>query len=317
MKRDDTPMWTDPEEPAYVRELLEAGRAESIHYDVSAGLAKHVAAVGAGAALPEWAQGSATVGSGAATSAWVGWVVVPVVAATLATGVWLATSRDAAERPAAQSSTQSVQPVAVRAAAPVTAIEPARVEVTPAAPQVVERSTSKAQAIVRKPVREIPTLAAKVDAPKATPKSVSSSASAPKLAARSVVVHETEPRSSAALAPAPSAAEPPARASATAAEPEPQAQSESRLEREMQMLAVAQRVLASDPERALRLAQQGEREFPRTMFSAERQQLALLAMVKLGRLDEARRVGQGFLSKYPNAPWSARLRRALATGRVE
>ena len=60
----------------------------------------------------------------------------------------------------------------------------------------------------------------------------------------------------------------------------------------MQMLAVAQRVLGSDPERALRLAEQGEREFPRTMFSAERKQLALLAMVKLGRVEEARRIGQ-------------------------
>jgi hypothetical protein len=40
-------------------------------------------------------------------------------------------------------------------------------------------------------------------------------------------------------------------------------------------------------------------------------------MVKLGRIDDARRIGQPFLAKYPNAPWSARLRRALATGRVE
>lgn len=92
---------------------------------------------------------------------------------------------------------------------------------------------------------------------------------------------------------------------------------ESRLEREMQMLAVTQRVLATDPGRALRLAEQGEREFAGSMFSAERRQLGLLALVKLGRLDEARREGRPFLARYPRAPWSERLRRALATGVVD
>ena len=85
----------------------------------------------------------------------------------------------------------------------------------------------------------------------------------------------------------------------------------------MQMLAVTQRVLASDPARALRLSEQGEREFRGSMFSAERRQLGLLALVKLGRVDEARRAGQPFLARYPKAPWSERLRRALATGVVE
>jgi hypothetical protein len=92
---------------------------------------------------------------------------------------------------------------------------------------------------------------------------------------------------------------------------------ESRLEREMQMLAVTQRVLSSDPARALRLSEQGEREFSGSMFSAERRQLGLLALVKLGRLDEARRAGRPFLAHYPKAPWSERLRRALVTGVVD
>jgi hypothetical protein len=91
---------------------------------------------------------------------------------------------------------------------------------------------------------------------------------------------------------------------------------DARLEREMQMLAVAQRVLTTDPARALRLAHQGDHEFPGSMFSAERKQVGLLALVQLGRLDEARRLGKPFLAAYPNAPWSERLRRALATGRI-
>lgn len=104
-------------------------------------------------------------------------------------------------------------------------------------------------------------------------------------------------------------------------EPEPQAPrdtgiSDARLEREMQMLAVAQRVLTSDPERSLRLTRQGEQEFRGSMFSAERTQVSLLALVQLGRVDEARRLGAPFLRAYPNAPWSARLRQALASGRL-
>jgi hypothetical protein len=91
---------------------------------------------------------------------------------------------------------------------------------------------------------------------------------------------------------------------------------DSRLEREMQMLAVAQRVLLDDPSRSLRLARQGDREFAHSMFAAERKQVALLALVQLGRVDEARRLGRPFLEAYPNAPWSARLRQALATGRI-
>jgi hypothetical protein len=91
---------------------------------------------------------------------------------------------------------------------------------------------------------------------------------------------------------------------------------DARLEREMQMLAVAQRVLPTDPVRALRLARQGDREFAGSMFSAERKQIGLLALVQLGHLDEARRLGAPFLVAYPNAPWSERLRRALATGRI-
>jgi hypothetical protein len=90
----------------------------------------------------------------------------------------------------------------------------------------------------------------------------------------------------------------------------------ARLEREMRMLAVAQRVLSEDPARSLRLCRQGENEFHGSMFSAERKQVALLALVQLGKVDQARREGIPFLRAFPNAPWSARLRAALSTGKL-
>ncbi|MFI5309345.1 MAG: hypothetical protein ACHQ53_18465, partial [Polyangiales bacterium] len=92
---------------------------------------------------------------------------------------------------------------------------------------------------------------------------------------------------------------------------------ESRLEREMQMLAVAQHVLGSDPQRALNLARQGEAEFKGSMFTEERQQVLLLALVQLGRLDEAKKLARPYLARYPHGPFSDRVRRSLATGRVE
>jgi hypothetical protein len=92
---------------------------------------------------------------------------------------------------------------------------------------------------------------------------------------------------------------------------------DARLEREMGMLAVTQRVLHGDPARALNLARQGEAEFGGSMFTQERQQLLLLSLVKLGRMDEARRLAKTYLARYPNGPFSDRVRRALATGRVE
>ncbi|HTU58222.1 MAG TPA: hypothetical protein VMF89_07305 [Polyangiales bacterium] len=101
--------------------------------------------------------------------------------------------------------------------------------------------------------------------------------------------------------------------SATAKEDEV---SGARLEREMRMLAVAQRVLTEDPARSLRLCRQGENEFRGSMFSAERKQVALLALVQLGKVEQARREGIPFLRAYPNAPWSARLREALSTGKL-
>ncbi len=94
-------------------------------------------------------------------------------------------------------------------------------------------------------------------------------------------------------------------------------QHDNALEREMMMLAVAQRTLVADPARALELARRGEEEFTGSMFGQERQQVLLLALVKLGRMDEAKRLARPFLVRYGNGPFSDRVRRALATGRVE
>jgi len=97
----------------------------------------------------------------------------------------------------------------------------------------------------------------------------------------------------------------------------PARQDDAALEREMGMLSVAQRVLQSDPERALKLARQGEAEFAGSMFTQERQQLLLLSLIKLGRVDEAKRLARTYLARYPHGPFTDRVRRSLLSGRVE
>lgn len=87
------------------------------------------------------------------------------------------------------------------------------------------------------------------------------------------------------------------------------------LVREMRMLKAAQAALGSNPSRALSLARQGEREFPGSTFSQERRHLLILALVELGRLDEAKGRAADYLDRYPRGPFSDRVRTALAGSR--
>jgi hypothetical protein len=84
----------------------------------------------------------------------------------------------------------------------------------------------------------------------------------------------------------------------------------------MQMLAAASRLLDSNPERTLALVRAGEKEFPNSMFMEERGHLRILALIKLGRTDEARRRAWPYLRRYPKGPFAERVRRALASGKV-
>lgn len=348
MRKDDTPMWDDPNESAFVRELLRSGRQNPVAYDVERGLAEHLARIATGAAAPPWAEAGAVAKT--AMPAWVGYVVLPLAAAGIAGLAWVFTGQPATPKASEPPSAAAVATVGAPALELERQREHARVEnpasATGSAPSAaapsgdrVARVTTPTTATQSEPSsRGVRAARAHGRAGRALGTgSDSVTSSAPASAAASGQGSSANTASAggvdstaatgALAAPQPEAAERrepdeqaaprPARDAAQAKAESAPLVDESRLEREMQMLAVTQRVLASNPARALRLSQQGEREFPNTMFSAERRQLGLLALVKLGRLDEARRVGQPFLEKYPNAPWSERLRRALASGVVE
>ena len=330
MKSDDQPMWDDPAEPAYVRDLLDAGRNAPMEYNVALGLATHLEHVKVGTALPHWAQAAGTTGM--STGALIAWIAVPVVAASVVAGIYFGARESQQPSAASGRTTESSALAQPGVVAPSPIASAVADQETPSQAQPLEAPSAQLKAdSFRKPMRvarksneraadigakSLPRVVATGSEPSRT---AARTAGAPQLAARSVLHHDISPAASKTIENRIEAEQRPAPAEQAVQPPAPQRPEvdESRLEREMQMLAVAQRVLTQDPERALRMAQQGEREFPKTMFSAERQQVAFLAMVKLGRIDEARRVGQPFLAKYPNAPWSARLRRALATGRIE
>ncbi len=344
-----TPLADDPTQPSYMRELLVAGRDARVRgYDFERGLSKHLARLDAGAPLPEWAKGLQSSGAGAAAAAaggsLIGWIAAPVLIGVAAAAAMLAVPR--------QASAPSVTSQAVVARAPAPQpVEPAQVAqvqvpaaaapvaTTPLAPSAdaertrashaprllhargthagAKTASNKHEHRARALERGAPDVARAADGS-------GTSASAPGGTGTDLFqVAQPARGAQQAVQPAPAPAaqpelpRPPTARQPAAQPPEPEAQDDVLLEREMGMLAMTQRVLLSDPARALRLARQGEAEFRGSMFTQERRQLLLLALVKLGRLDEAKRLAAPYLTQYPHGPFSDRVRRALATGKVE
>ena len=78
---------------------------------------------------------------------------------------------------------------------------------------------------------------------------------------------------------------------------------------EMEQFQKAQRALASDPGRALALAQEGHARFPRGVFWQEREALAIRALMKLGRSGEAKARARAFVERHPESPLADGLRK--------
>jgi hypothetical protein len=105
--------------------------------------------------------------------------------------------------------------------------------------------------------------------------------------------------SGAANSPAPSAG---AHASGAAARP---------AESEAELLERARAALASNPARALALTEQVRTRFPAGVLAQEREVIAIEALKRLGRSDEAARRAADFARRYPGSAY----RKKLDTGR--
>lgn len=79
------------------------------------------------------------------------------------------------------------------------------------------------------------------------------------------------------------------------------------LEDEIAQLAEVRTLAESDPARALEAAEAGHRRFRAGVLYQEREAIAIDALKRLHRLDEARRRAQRFTQSYPDSPFAKRV----------
>ena len=81
---------------------------------------------------------------------------------------------------------------------------------------------------------------------------------------------------------------------------------------ELRLIGAAQSALPTDPARSLTLVQEHERRFPDGQLAQEREVVAVSALWKSGRQDEARRRAERFASEHPRSTYVHRMRQILA-----
>jgi hypothetical protein len=86
-----------------------------------------------------------------------------------------------------------------------------------------------------------------------------------------------------------------------------------RVLREARMIADARAALGSSPSKALALAQEAAREFPRGQLVEEREAIAIRALAGLGRTQAANTRAERFLARYGSGPHAEAVRRAIAS----
>jgi hypothetical protein len=80
---------------------------------------------------------------------------------------------------------------------------------------------------------------------------------------------------------------------------------------EAAQINAARKALARDPAQTLALMQAAEQQFPNGAMIQERRGYAILALVALGRTQEAEAQADAYLERWPNGPLSRRVRDAL------
>jgi len=85
-------------------------------------------------------------------------------------------------------------------------------------------------------------------------------------------------------------------------------------ESELELLQRAQATLSSDPARALAIASEQARAYPTGEFIQEREVIAVEALARLDRKDEALRRARALVERFPRTPYGDRLE--LAVGRT-
>jgi hypothetical protein len=83
------------------------------------------------------------------------------------------------------------------------------------------------------------------------------------------------------------------------------------LESEAALVNAARKALPTDPAKALALMEEAEQHYSGGAMVQERRGYTILALVALGRTDEAQGLADAYLERWPNGPLSRRVRDAL------
>jgi len=322
------PLASSADTPPEIRELLEAGIADEVDYDYEAGLSAHLSATAAlpGPPAPSPSAGagsSAHLGATLSSKALLGVAGASLTAASILVGSWIVagsspparkTSVVPAQRPLERRSADEAEAPRIAwlsgAAGLQPAADPNRDSIPGAGAPPHQAATHLAPAYRRLPGRnelsQSPLLAPASSVTKVFLQEAPPPRELPPSAVTPRAPGGTPP--STALSGQRLATGDPDEDGAAREEPPT---SDERLEREMNALAEAKHALAEDPLRALELARQGNREFPRGMFREERDHILLLALIGAGRLDEAKRLAVPYLQNHPNSPFARRVQNAL------
>ncbi|HEX3769341.1 MAG TPA: hypothetical protein VHV30_00685 [Polyangiaceae bacterium] len=288
------------------RELLSAGVASPIGYDVAAGTTRFRAELAAMVAT-----GAAGVaGAGAARSGGAIKALFAKLGVKIALGVFAMASfagagvvlgmHAASVAPSAAVTARTMAPKAVPIAT-ASPVAPPAVSTMPA-PSAIAEPPPVAAAIPAATVHVVHRLAgertpapkaAAVETPSPAPPADVARATAPSPAAPADVARATEsaPAPTPAAAPAPAASQPLT---------------------EIRGIALARTLVVRDPQAALDVLDKVGRDYPRGYFVEERQALTVLALARLGRQSAARDQAAAFLRAYPNGPFSDQIRAVAA-----
>lgn len=312
--------------------LLEAGRTEpALDYDVELGLARHHDWLRSEAPMPEWGMATATKSLSAVL---IKTLVSTVLVGALATAAWQA--RNVLQPSAATGHPSSPGGVATQPAVPDATASEAEAAMAPIPIPVPDHAvpsdyparraaraevTDKRATRNHRAQRDARVAGARADA------MAPHAASAARAEAASTRV-SADDRAAAASARADHAASAAALgAEVAAAAANPEAARAAPAERkplksaqkpqqpddliEMQQVATAEQLLERSPARALTLVRQGDQRFAQGYFQQERAYIAIMALIRLGRVDEARARAASFAKQFPALPYGTRIRSAL------
>lgn len=313
------------QERAEVQRLLRS--ASHVNYDVAAGLKRHQELIHGNTPVPDWAQEvPVAAGKGLGALAIVGTLGVLIVAGVIAftrlapthsvlepsatqqpatspTTANQAEVRAEMAAPKASTSTQApLQPTVepVRASKAVESEEPAETARAQPLPQASSRAKrpalQRAARVQRKPSTD------HVASSAVSPVGPSTSSSA---SAASTSSTSTTADSNGAGANANSSAAQPAQP------PELEAEQPEVLI-EMEQLRTAERLLKTQPQRTLALVRAGFERFRPGYLNQERRYLEVMALLELGKVEDAKLLGRLFMHDYPTGPYRRKVEQALA-----